>query len=120
MAYKTYADLVSEAKQRITEVSPAEAIAMRERGEDVLFVDCREPNEWNLGRVPSALFIPRGRLEQDMERQVPRDKRVVLYCASGIRSALGADTLQQMGYTSVASLARGFRGWAEEGGDIEG
>jgi rhodanese-related sulfurtransferase len=120
MAYKTYADLVGEAKQRIAEVSPTDAIAMRERGEDVLFVDCREPNEWNLGHVPAALFIPRGRLEQDIERQVPRDKRIVIYCASGNRSALAADVLQQMGYTSVASLARGFRGWAEEGGDVEG
>ena len=48
-----------------------------------------------------------------------RDATVVLYCASGNRSALAADTLQQMGYTKVTSLAGGFRAWAESGGDVD-
>jgi rhodanese-related sulfurtransferase len=50
----------------------------------------------------------------------PRDAEVVIYCASGNRSALAADTLRQMGYEKVSSLAGGFRGWAEAGGDVDG
>ena len=120
MPNKSYADLVIEAKQRIKQVSPQEAIAMRERGDPAVFIDCREVNEWNLGHLPDAVFIPRGILEQNVERVARRDQKVILYCASGNRSALAAVTLEEMGYTDVASLARGFRGWAEEGGDIEG
>jgi rhodanese-related sulfurtransferase len=51
---------------------------------------------------------------------VPRGAEVVIYCASGNRSALAADTLRQMGYEKVSSLAGGFRGWAEAGGDVDG
>ena len=51
---------------------------------------------------------------------MPREQKVVIYCASGNRSIFAADTLQQMGYDDVASMARGFRGWAEDGGEVEG
>jgi len=117
-AYKTGADLIAEAKQRITEISPADAIA-RHTTDGVVFLDVREPNEWNLGHVPGALHIPRGQLEGKVEGQIDRGKTVVIYCASGNRSALAAETMQQMGYPNVSSLKDGFRGWAESGGDIE-
>jgi sulfur-carrier protein adenylyltransferase/sulfurtransferase len=120
MPSKTYYDFVTEAKQRIQQVTPQDAIAMQQRGDPAVFVDCREANEWNLGHIPGALFIPRGILESNIERAASRDQKVILYCASGNRSALAADTLQQMGYTDVASMARGIRGWVEEGGDLEG
>jgi rhodanese-related sulfurtransferase len=120
MSYNTAAELIAEAKQRIKEVAPRDAIGMRQRGEPVVFLDVRERNEWNLGHVPGALHIPRGQLETNIEAAIPRDRKVVIYCASGNRSAFAADTLQQMGYQDVASMARGFRGWAEEGGDVEG
>ncbi len=120
MTHKTYADFVAAAKARIGETSPADALAMRERGEPVTFLDVREPNEWNLGHIPGAVLIPRGLLEQNVDGRVPRDAPVVVYCASGNRSALAADVMQQMGYTQATSLARGFRGWVESGGDVEG
>ena len=119
MPFKSAAELIAEAKQRIKEIQPREAVALHGRGEDAVFVDIREPNEWNLGRLPGALFIPRGTLEGQIEQRVPRDRRVVLYCASGNRSALAADVLQQMGYADVASLAGGIRGWVDAGGEIE-
>jgi rhodanese-related sulfurtransferase len=119
MEYKTYRDLVNEAKTRIREISPADAIALHTTDPDAVFIDIREPNEWNLGYIPRALHMERGNLESKIEA-VPRDRRIVLYCASGNRTALGADTLQQMGYSSVESLAGGFRGWVEAGGDVEG
>ncbi len=115
---KTAADLINEARGRIKEVDAQHAL--KEHGSNTVFVDCREPNEYNLGRVPGAVFIPRGRLEQDIEARVPRDSQVIIYCASGNRSALAADTLQVMGYNNVASLAGGFRAWVMSGGEVEG
>lgn len=120
MTYKTGTDLVDEAKQRIREVSPQEVLAMQERNADVIYLDVREPNEWNLGHLPGAMHIPRGTLETKVEAVVPRNRKVVIYCASGNRSALAADTMQQMGYTDVVSMSGGFTGWAQSGGDVEG
>ena len=120
MAHKTATDLVNEAKARIKEVTPQEVQAMQQRGENVVYLDVREPQEWNLGHLPRAIHIPRGQLESSIEARVPRDQQVVIYCASGNRSAFAADTMQQMGYADVASMSRGFRGWAESGGEVEG
>lgn len=115
---KSGQDLVNEAKSRITEIDPSAAVTAHGDA-DVVFLDVREPNEWNLGHVPGAVHIPRGQLEGKVEGVVDRRKRVVVYCAGGSRSALAADTLQQMGYGRVESLRGGFRGWAEGGGEVE-
>ena len=111
-------DLVEEAKVRVREIDAANAI-MQHQDADTVFLDVREPNEWNLGHVPGAIHIPRGQLEGNVESLIGRDKNLVVYCAGGSRSALAADTLQQLGYNRVTSLKGGFRGWAEGGGDIE-
>jgi rhodanese-related sulfurtransferase len=120
MTHKSYADLVNDAKTRIREISAQDSLAVHQSDPDAIFVDIREPNEWNLGHIPGATLLPRGLLEQRIEGIADRDRRVVLYCASGNRTALAADTLQQMGYTKVESMAGGFRGWCEAGGEIEG
>lgn len=117
---KSAAQVFAEAKSRIREISPADAVSLRASTPSVVLIDCREPNEYNLGHAPGALFIPRGILESNVEANVPRDAKVVIYCASGNRSALAAEALQQMGYQDVASLAGGFRGWVEAGGTVEG
>ena len=117
---KSGADLITEAKQRITEVTARDVQERRQRGEAVVLLDVREPNETALGRAKGAVVIPRGTLEGSIEARVPRDQTVVIYCASGNRSALAADTLQQMGYEKVSSLKGGFRAWATEGGEVEG
>lgn len=115
---KSGQDLINEAKSRITEIDAPQAIAAL--GDDqVIFLDVREPNEWNLGHVPGAVHIPRGQIEGKVEGAVDRNKRVVVYCAGGSRSALAADTLRQMGYDRAESLRGGFRAWAEGGGDVE-
>lgn len=120
MPQKSGMDLINDAKTRIREVTPAQVREMRARGESAVYLDVREPNEWNLGHLPGAMHIPRGTLETKVEAVVPRDRKVVIYCASGNRSALAADTLQQMGYADVASMSGGFTGWAQSGGDVEG
>lgn len=114
---KTGAELIQEAKQRITEIQPRDA--QREHANGTLFVDVREPNEYNLGRIPGAIPVPRGTLEVKGEAIIPRDQPVVVYCGGGGRSALACDTLQQMGYTNVRSMSGGFRGWVEGGGSVE-
>ena len=120
MSQKSGADLIAEAKQRITELSPGEARERQQRDPSVVFLDVREPNEWNLGHVPGAVHIPRGTMETKIEQAVPRDREIVIYCASGNRSALAADTLQQMGYGKVSSMAGGWRDWVQSGGAVEG
>lgn len=116
---KSGTDLIDEAKTRVREVTVAEAIALHRKG-GATFLDVRDQQEVNLGRIPGAVHISRGNLETKVEGVVPRDADVVLYCASGNRSALAADTMRQMGYATVSSLAGGFRGWAEAGGGIDG
>ncbi|HLV26941.1 MAG TPA: rhodanese-like domain-containing protein [Gemmatimonadales bacterium] len=119
MANKSGFDLISEAKQRIREVTPSEVKQRVEQKDDVVLLDVREPNEWNLGRIPGAIHIPRGIMETKVEQVIPRDSEVVIYCAGGNRSALAADTLQQMGYNNVSSMADGWRGWMQANGPVE-
>jgi sulfur-carrier protein adenylyltransferase/sulfurtransferase len=119
MPYKTAADMIAEAKSRIREVSAAE-VAQSLGGPDApVLLDVREPRETNLGRVAGAIVIPRGQLETNIESAVPRDAKLVIYCASGNRSAFAADTLQQMGYTNVASMVGGWNAWVGLGGPVE-
>lgn len=114
---KTGTDLVNEARQRITEIDTAAARAALD-SPDTIFVDVREPNEYNLGRVRGAFPLPRGTIEVRGEALLPRDKTLVVYCGGGSRSALAADTLQTMGY-KVRSLRGGYRAWVEADGPIE-
>lgn len=116
---KTGADLVAEARTRIRELSPREVMDRQARGERLVLLDVRDLQEVNLGRIPGALHISRGNLETKVEAQIPRDAHVVIYCASGNRSAFAAETMQQMGYADVASMSGGIRGWIDAGGEVE-
>ncbi|MGZ8456112.1 MAG: rhodanese-like domain-containing protein [Gemmatirosa sp.] len=116
---KTDAELIAEAKSRIPEVTPTEVRERRAKGDAFTLLDVREPNEWGLGHIAGAMHIPRGIMEGAIETRVPRDQEVVIYCASGNRSALAADVLQQMGYQKVSSMSGGIRGWVDGGGEVE-
>jgi rhodanese-related sulfurtransferase len=115
---KTAADLVAEAKQRIQNLTVDQVTEEFERG-DALLVDLREPEErQEQGAIPGAVHAPRGMLEfwADPTSSYHRaefdlNRRVILHCAGGGRSALAADTLQQMGYADVAHLEGGFNAW---------
>ena len=117
--YKTGQQLLDEARSRVTEISARDAIALRRATPDVVFLDIREQPEVNLGTIPGALHLARGSMETKIEALVPREARVVIFCANGNRSAFAADTLQQMGYRDVASLAGGFRDWVALDGEVE-
>ena len=118
--YKTGQQLLDEARARVNEIFARDAIALRAAKPDVVFLDIREQPEVNLGRIPGAVHLARGSMETKIEALIPREKRVVIYCANGNRSAFAADTLQQMGYRDVASMAGGFRDRVALGGDVEG
>ena len=116
---KSYQDLVREAKTRVVEVTAVEGMRLQKEHPGTVMVDCREPNETALGTIAGSVVIPRGLIEQNIERVASRDKKVIIYCASGNRSALAADSLREMGYEDVATMAGGFRAWVEAGGDVE-
>ncbi len=113
----SYEEQVARARERVREVSPREAIGLRDGS--TVFLDVREPREWNLFRIPGAVHVPLGALPEKVGASVPRDARVVVYCARGNRSALAADLLQGMGYENVSSLAAGVTGWMDAGGELE-
>ena len=109
----TFKEMIRKVKSEIREVSPEEANA---RAGQAVFVDVREADEWEKGHVPGALFIPRGFLELRIEEKVPdKDAEVIVYCAGGTRSALGARSLQDLGYRNVSSMSGGFGRWKESG-----
>jgi rhodanese-related sulfurtransferase len=120
MSFKTGADLVEEARARIREIPASDAKALHESGPAAVWLDVREPNEWNLGHITGALHIPRGQLESKVEELVPREATVIVYCARGNRSAFAADTMQVMGYADVRSLAGGWADWMAVDGPVEG
>lgn len=114
---KTFKDLVDDAKTRITEVPADEVRGLI--GKETI-VDLREDSEWAQGHLPGAIHVSRGVLEHRAEKMLPdKDAPIVLYCGGGSRSALGADVLQEMGYTHVRSMAGGFRGWIAAGNPTE-
>lgn len=109
---KTFQDLVGEAKGRIREVTQDDFKQWLEQKKDMTILDIREPHDHSVNRIPGALNIPRGMLEVEIDESVPnQDQTVVLYCGGGSRSALAAQTLQEMGYTDVYSLQGGFKHW---------
>ena len=116
---KTYEQLLADAKSRVKEIGVKDAVALRHTTADPVFLDVRDPHEFNLGKIPGAVTISRGNLEKNVHAQVPRDKTVIVYCANGNRSALAAETLAVMGYPEVRSLREGFTGWVAEGGEVE-
>jgi sulfur-carrier protein adenylyltransferase/sulfurtransferase len=112
-----YRDLLKAAKSRIREVTTAEADEAR-TAPGVVVLDVREPEEFEQGAVPDSLHIPRGNLESNVESRITdKDAPVLVICAAGNRSAFAAETLGQMGYTDVASVAGGFNRWKDEGRD---
>jgi rhodanese-related sulfurtransferase len=109
--------LVAQARLRVRELRASDLIAYRRQARRTIYViDVREEAEWRLGRIPEARHLSKGLLEREIEKHaVDPDAVIVVYCESGSRSILAADSLQRMGYERVYSLKGGFRGWVSEG-----
>jgi sulfur-carrier protein adenylyltransferase/sulfurtransferase len=108
----SFRELLAQTKSNIREIDPETAEA---RLSDATFLDVRELDEFEQGMIPGAVFIPRGHLESQVENKLTdKDRPVVIYCAGGTRSAFAAETLQDLGYTDVVSMAGGFGRWKNE------
>jgi rhodanese-related sulfurtransferase len=121
-------DVVAEAKARVEELTVDELVDERgRRGDDATVIDIRDVRErWRQGAIPGAVSMPRGMLEFWLDPDSPYhregytvEQRYVLYCAGGMRSALAADALLDLGFLDVAHLEPGFAGWIEAGGEVE-
>ena len=117
---KTAHDLVSQAKTDIREIALQEAEAAIQQS-DVL-IDVREADEFAAGHLPGAVLVPRGLLEFKLSGTPAlsgRDLKVVLYCKTSGRAALCAQSLKEMGYSNVSSIAGGFDAWQAAGFHVE-
>jgi rhodanese-related sulfurtransferase len=118
-------ELLAAANASVPKISPQNAAALIEGG-NVLVVDVRDgPELQSTGKVREATHVSRGMLEFRADPESPyhdkafnRDKTVLVYCASGGRSALAGKTLQDLGYRDVRNLGS-FKDWAESGGAVE-
>ena len=122
---KSAGTMVAEANAAIDmlDVDGAKALLGRD---DVVFVDVREGAEVANGKIPGAVHVPRGVLEFIADPNSPlhnealsSGKHLVIYCASGGRSALAGKTLKDMGFDKVSNMLGGIQAWREADGDIE-
>ena len=119
-------DMVDEAKEQIDNLDPDELAAEISAGSATV-IDIRDFRElYQKGKIPGALHMPRGMLEfwidpaSEYYRDLfTADKRFILYCAGGGRSALAAKVMKDMGYTDIGHLEPGFGGWEDSGREIE-
>jgi rhodanese-related sulfurtransferase len=118
-------EMLTAANGLVPRISPAEARTMIAAG-TVLVVDVRDATELAAtGKVAGAMHVSRGTLEFKADPESPyhdpafdRNRTVILYCASGGRSALAGKTLLDLGFRDVRNLG-GFTGWVESGGPVE-
>jgi sulfur-carrier protein adenylyltransferase/sulfurtransferase len=111
----TYRDLLSQTKKSISEISTDDVKKLVDAKAPLKLIDVRESDEFGKGRLPGAIHVARSYLEQRIENKADRGDKIVLYCASGIRSAFSAKTLLEMGYTDVASMSGGYNRWHDAG-----
>jgi rhodanese-related sulfurtransferase len=113
-------DLVFAAKQTVHEIVIADAPAVIAQS-DVL-IDVRESEEFQAGHIPAAIHMPRGMLEFKLAANPQfqsRDLKITLYCKTSGRAALCAQSLKEMGYLNVKSIAGGFDAWQAAGFHVE-
>jgi rhodanese-related sulfurtransferase len=117
---KTFKEIVAEASKTITELMPWDVDERSKENKDLLIVDIREECEFSRFHIKGSMLVPRGILESacedEFEDAIPdlvngRDKEIVVICRSGLRSALGVQMLQMMGFTNISSMKTGLRGW---------
>jgi molybdopterin/thiamine biosynthesis adenylyltransferase/rhodanese-related sulfurtransferase len=114
------AEYIRQIKSQVDEVDPAQV--SEHLGNGIVLVDVRESTEWDAGHIPGAKHVPRGYLESRVEGAVGADRsqEIVIYCASGQRSALAAHTLKdELGYENVKSMTGGITLWKDRGYKVE-
>ena len=125
MQHKTLNDLLIEANNEVRSLDYVETLNKIERDKCVI-IDVREESEvFNLGIIKNAIHIPRGLLEfklspnsQNNPVKIDDDTNILVYCAGGYRSALGAKSLYDLGFMNVFNIG-GFQEWIDAGGEIQ-
>jgi rhodanese-related sulfurtransferase len=120
--------ILEQARKSVPEVSPQDAKAELDAGDVGIFLDVREAHELRKGYVPGAVRIvldevpdagdPESRFA-DEQLTAHKDDRIIVYCATGVRSMIAGYYLQQLGYSKVASMAGGIQGWQQAGNPTE-
>jgi rhodanese-related sulfurtransferase len=112
--------LVNDAKSRIKQVNIEQYRQMVSSRDPHLLIDVREESEWTAGHAAAAIHLGKGIIERDIEAKVPeKDRKLVLYCGGGFRSALAGDALRKMGYVDVISLDGGWKAYQASGLPVE-
>jgi rhodanese-related sulfurtransferase len=120
--------ILEQARKSVPEVSPQDAKAEMDAGDVGIFLDVREAHELRRGYVPGAVRIvldevpdagdPDSRFA-DEQLTAHKDDRIIVYCATGVRSMIAGFYLQKLGYSKVASMAGGIQGWQQAGNPTE-
>jgi rhodanese-related sulfurtransferase len=117
---KTFKEIVAEASKTITELMPWDVEERIKENKELMIIDIREECEFSRFHIKSSMLVPRGILEsaceEEYEDAIPdlvagRDKEIIVICRSGLRSVLGTQMLQLMGFTNISSMKTGLRGW---------
>src|SRR5438876_9260363 len=111
-----FKELLNQTKKQIKEVSVQEVRDELTPDNGFTLLDVREGDEWEQGHLEKAIFLPRGFLEVKADKTLAdKNQPVVVYCAGGVRSALAAKSLQDLGYSNVYSMRGGFTEWKNNG-----
>ena len=122
------ASMIEQARKVVPEVSPEEAKSKLDSGDIDVILDVREAFEMRKGYIDGAIRIALDEVPekadpalQDCDARLTenRDARIVVYCATGMRSLLGGLALHELGYKNVASLKGGIEGWKAVGNPTE-
>ena len=127
MAIQSISDIINLQKGRIENLSITDLNEERKNDPQILLLDIREIQERiELGTIPGSTHVPRGMLEFWADPNSPyyrnyfeEKRRIVIFCAAGGRSVLATHTMQEMGFSNVANLEDGFKGWQESDQEIE-
>ncbi|HLZ38334.1 MAG TPA: adenylyltransferase/sulfurtransferase MoeZ [Mycobacteriales bacterium] len=114
--YEAFCGAVSEEAQLAAQgstITAAELKTMLDGGEEILLVDVREPAEFEIVRIPGAVLIPKGELPATLA-ELPQDKRIVLHCKTGVRSAEALALLKDAGFKDAVHLQGGVIAWANQ------
>ncbi len=101
------------------EITPVELKTMMGGDEDFVLVDVRTPLEYEQGYIPGAILVPSYELEKIQALDIPKDKKVVVYCAVDPRSAKAVEVLSEMGYSNLVKLKGGLYEWKRSNGEVE-
>jgi rhodanese-related sulfurtransferase len=124
MLTKGFKDLLAEANAVVDVIAVHDAVDLH-GGDEVVFVDVREPEERAKGTIPNSVHAPRGFIEFIADPEGPMHnsafasgKKLVLFCGTGARSAMAAKTLDEMGFGNVVNMAGGIQAWVRAGGAV--